>query len=270
MHAELLDHFEWGIVNPTKQAVTHMFKLRLTRNSQSLDQDWQNHQQIHLFPRIFWGKKKIHVQTVPSSKSSKAQRTFEKASCGQRLGNLMGGTGDFDDEFPKMSWWWFKNLARKTSWVLLITTCNHPTRSLLLTWQVQVDCWSTKHCLVSHISSLWYQCQVSQVCLMCVHTLRARPIFRGDLFFFRECQLEGIISSKGRTRPKPMLFFLLNFQIRREIATGFDIDRGLLYPDSSLLRRRIRSKHVITSSLIFLILHSQQIIICILSKRVSF
>lgn len=101
---------------------------------------------------------------------------------------------------------------------------------------------------------------------MCVHTLRARPIFRGHLFFFRECQLEGIISSKGRTIPKPMLFFLFYFQIQRQIATSVQVDRGFF----SHLRRRVRSKYMIKSSVIFRILHSQHIIICIWSNRVSF
>ena len=65
---------------------------------------------------------------------------------------------------------------------------------------------------------------------MCVHTLRARPIFRGHLFFFRECQVEEIISNRGRTIPKQMLFFLFYFQIQRQIATSVQVDRGLLFP----------------------------------------
>ena len=65
---------------------------------------------------------------------------------------------------------------------------------------------------------------------VCTH-IEGPAYFQGRPVFFREYQVEGIISSKGRTIPKPMLFFLLNFQIRREMSTGFDIDRGLLYPD---------------------------------------
>lgn len=169
-----------------------------------MDQDWQNHQLIR-------------EKTPPSCE---AQRTFEKASCGQRLGNLMGGT-DFDDEFPEILLMVQKS-GEETSWV----------------------------------QDSYMQSSNS---FMCVHTLRARPIFRGHLFFFRECQLEGIISSKGRTIPKPMLFFLFYFQIQRQIATSVQVDRGFF----SHLRRRVRSKYMIKSSVIFRILHSQHIIICI-------
>ena len=88
--------------------------------------------------------------------------------------------------------------GEKTSWVQ-DDNMQSSNSFLVINGQVQVDCWSTKHCIVSHISSLWYQCQVSRVCLMCVHTLRARPIFRGDLFFSGSIRWRG--SFQARVAP---------------------------------------------------------------------